>query len=91
MVPDTLKPWLAALMQVPSRLEISPWEVIHHQLLFVRGRLIAFRQYKKIKGDDIRTHRSLDKDAPVSRPVQRTGAISSHAILGGLHHHYVRI
>jgi len=50
MVPDTLKPWLAALMQVPSRLEISPWEVIHHQLLFVRGRLIAFRQYKKIKG-----------------------------------------
>ena len=41
--------------------------------------------------NDIRTHRSLDKDAPVSRPVQRTGAISSHAILGGLHHHYVRI
>jgi transposase InsO family protein len=39
----------------------------------------------------IRTHRSLDKDAPVSRPVQRTGIISSHAILGGLHHHYVRV
>src|SRR5680860_1214238 len=39
----------------------------------------------------IRTHQSLDKDAPVSRPVHRTGAISSHAILGGLHHHYVRI
>ena len=41
--------------------------------------------------NDIRTHRSLDKDAPVSRPVQRTGIISSHAILGGLHHHYVRV
>ena len=39
----------------------------------------------------IRTHRSLDKDAPVSRPVQRTGNINSHAILGGLHHHYVRV
>ena len=39
----------------------------------------------------IRTHRSLDKDAPVSRPVQRIGFISSHAILGGLHHHYVRV
>src|ERR1700674_3336368 len=39
----------------------------------------------------IRTHRSLDKDAPVSRPVQRTGIISSHAILGGLHHHYARV
>ena len=41
--------------------------------------------------NDIRTHRSLDKDAPVSRPVQRTGSINSHAILGGLHHQYVRV
>src|ERR1035438_8747193 len=41
--------------------------------------------------NDIRTHRSLDKDAPVSRSVQRTGIINSRPILGGLHHHYVRI
>jgi Integrase core domain len=39
---------------------------------------------------DIRTHRSLNKDAPVSRPVQRTGIVKSRPILGGLHHHYVR-
>ena len=39
----------------------------------------------------IRTHRSLHKDAPVSPPVQRSGIISSHAILGGFHHQYVRI
>jgi transposase InsO family protein len=39
----------------------------------------------------VRTHRSLNKDAPVSRPVQRSGFISSHAILGGLHHHYARV
>ena len=38
-----------------------------------------------------RTHRSLDKDAPFSRPVQRAGSIHSYAILGGLHHHYVRV
>jgi transposase InsO family protein len=38
-----------------------------------------------------RTHRSLDKDAPVSRPVQRIGRIVSHALIGGLHHQYVRI
>jgi transposase InsO family protein len=38
-----------------------------------------------------RTHRSLNKDAPASRPVQRTGVISSHAILGGLHHRYARV
>ena len=41
--------------------------------------------------NEMRTHRSLDKDSPVSRPVQRTGRIMSHAILGGLHHHYVRV
>src|SRR5664279_1384959 len=41
--------------------------------------------------NDIRTHRSLDKDAPVSRSVQRAGIISSHPILGGLHRHYVRV
>jgi transposase InsO family protein len=39
----------------------------------------------------IRTHRSLNKDAPISRPVQRTGVINSRAILGGLHHHYARV
>jgi Integrase core domain len=38
----------------------------------------------------IRTHRYLNKDAPVSRPVQRIGNIKSHAILVGLHHHYAR-
>jgi transposase InsO family protein len=39
----------------------------------------------------VRTHRSLNKDAPVFRPVQRTGSIKPFPILGGLHHHYVRI
>jgi transposase InsO family protein len=41
--------------------------------------------------NEIRTHRSLNKDAPVSRPVQRTGTIKSHPILGELHHRYVRV
>ena len=41
--------------------------------------------------NETRTHRSLDKDAPISRPVQRAGSIISHALLGGLHHHYVRV
>ena len=41
--------------------------------------------------NDIRTHRSLDKDAPVSRPIQRLGTISPNPVLGGLHHHYVRV
>ena len=39
--------------------------------------------------NNIRTHRSLDKEAPVPRPLQPTGSIKS--VLGGVHHHYVRI
>jgi transposase InsO family protein len=39
----------------------------------------------------VRTRRLLNKDAPVSRPVQRTGSIKWYSILGGLHHHYVRV
>jgi hypothetical protein len=35
--------------------------------------------------------RSLDKDAPASRPVQQAGNIKSRPILGGLHHLYVRV
>ena len=37
-----------------------------------------------------RTHLALDKDAPISRPVERNGVVRSRAILGGLHHHYAR-
>ena len=39
----------------------------------------------------IRSHRSLNRDAPVSRLVQRAGVIRSRAILGGLHHRYARV
>ena len=53
----------------------------------LRGILRTYADYC----NGVRTHRSLDKDAPVFRPVQRTGMISSRAILGGLHHHYARI
>src|SRR6476660_7359218 len=53
----------------------------------LRGMLQAYARYY----NDLRTHRSLDKDAPFSRPVQRTGSITSQALLGGLHHHYMRV
>ena len=39
----------------------------------------------------IRTHHSLNKDAPFTRPVQQIGRVIAHPILGGLHHQYVRI
>jgi transposase InsO family protein len=41
--------------------------------------------------NSVRTHRSLHKDTPISRPTHQAGMIRSHPILGGLHHHYVRM
>jgi transposase InsO family protein len=41
--------------------------------------------------NEIRTHRSLNDDAPLTRSVQGFGHIGSHAMVGGLHHQYVRI
>ena len=41
--------------------------------------------------NELRTHRSLDKDAPVHRAIQYAGRIISAPILGGLHHYYCRI
>jgi len=38
-----------------------------------------------------RTHLSLNKDAPTRRPVHTLGSIEARPVLGGLHHHYVRI
>src|SRR6266404_2761931 len=52
----------------------------------LRRNLISYAAYY----NSVRTHRSLHKDAPMSRPVQRTGVISSRATLGGFHHHYAR-
>src|SRR5215475_4410415 len=53
----------------------------------LRRVLRSYARYYK----EMRTHRSLDKDSPVSRSVQRIGCIISHALLGGLHHQYVRV
>src|SRR5467141_2643608 len=41
--------------------------------------------------NELRTHRSLDKDAPLHRAIQHVGSIMSHALIGGLHHHYIRV
>jgi transposase InsO family protein len=37
--------------------------------------------------NELRTHRSLDKDAPIHRAIQHVGRIVSAPVLGGLHHH----
>ncbi len=40
--------------------------------------------------NEVRTHLSLNKDAPIHRPIQRFGRIISVPVLGGLHHQYCR-
>jgi hypothetical protein len=41
--------------------------------------------------NEVRSHVSLGKDAPCTRPIERFGDIIAYPILGGLHHRYARI
>jgi transposase InsO family protein len=65
-------------------------ECVHHIIVLgethLRRVLKSYARYY----NETRTHLALDKDAPVHRPVQRTGVVMSFAILGGLHHQYAR-
>jgi transposase InsO family protein len=83
----------------------SPWQNAHHERLVgsirreslghlvvfgeahLRGVLKAYASYY----NEVRTHLSLDKNAPDPRCPQKLGRIASIAILGGLHHQYVRV
>jgi transposase InsO family protein len=53
----------------------------------LRHALLSYRKYY----NEVRTHLSLEKDAPVPRAIGAVGHILCHPILGGLHHQYVRI
>jgi transposase InsO family protein len=66
-------------------------ECLDHLVVLSEAHLRRILQAYARYYNKIRTHRSLDKDAPISRPVQRIGNITSHALLGGLHREYVRI
>jgi transposase InsO family protein len=66
-------------------------ECVDHFIIFGEAHLRRILRTYACYYNDIRTHQSLNKDAPASRPVQRTGVIRSRAMLGGLHHHYARV
>jgi transposase InsO family protein len=66
-------------------------ECLDHMIVFgqahLRRNLGKFAAYY----NESRIHRSLDKDAPFHRAIERVGAITSQPVLGGLHHQYCRI
>ena len=65
-------------------------ECLDHIIVLGEAHLRRILKSYALYYNETRTHLALDKDAPVSRPVQRTGVVRSLAILGGLHHHYAR-
>src|SRR6201998_3167539 len=66
-------------------------ECLDHVVVFgerhLRHVLLSYMNYH----NEIRTHLSLEKDAPVSRAVKLAGTILCRPVLGGLHHQSVRI
>jgi transposase InsO family protein len=66
-------------------------ECLDHLIIFgevhLRHVLRAYAEYY----NRTRSHLSLNKDAPLARPILREGRIRSIPHLGGLHHSYIRI
>jgi len=88
--------WAAANRAMAERLprkidRINPARVRGPYRRAGRGALVPRPKILGQYYNKVRTHRSLDKDTHISRPVLRAGSITSYALLGGLHHHYVRV
>src|SRR5262245_21294549 len=66
-------------------------ECIDHVIALGERHLRRILKSYAVYYNSARTHRSLNLDAPVTRPVQPIGRIMSQAMVGGLHHRYVRI
>jgi transposase InsO family protein len=66
-------------------------ECLDHMIVFGQARLRRILGAYAVYYNESRIHRSLNKDAPFHRAIERLGAITPHPILGGLHHQYCRI
>ena len=66
-------------------------ECTDHVIALGEGHLRRVLQSYARYYNESRTHRSLNKDAPVHRAIESLGAIISRPVLGGLHHQYFRI
>ena len=66
-------------------------ECLDHIIVFGKAHLRRIVGKYAVYYNESRIHRSLDKDAPFHRAIERVGAITSQPVLGGLHHQYCRI
>ncbi len=66
-------------------------ESLDHLIVFSEAHLRAVLKAYASYYNEVRTHLSLEKDAPDFRPTQKIGRIAVIPILGGLHHQYVRL
>ena len=66
-------------------------ECIDHVIVFGETHLRRMVSMYASYYNGTRTHLSLGKDAPISRPIPRLGRIIAEPMVGGLHHRYARI
>jgi transposase InsO family protein len=66
-------------------------ECLDHLLIFGEAHLRRTLKSYALYYNRARTHLSLEKDSPSSRPIERHGAIVKSPHLGGLHHEYRRM
>jgi transposase InsO family protein len=66
-------------------------QCLDHMIVFGEAHLRRILGRYAAYYNESRIHRSLCKDAPFRRAVERFGAITSQPVLGGLHHRYCRI
>jgi transposase InsO family protein len=66
-------------------------ECLDHTIVFGEAHLRRILNKYVVYYNKSRIHRSLDKDSPFHRAVERLGVITSQSVLGGLHHQYCRI
>jgi transposase InsO family protein len=66
-------------------------ECVDHILVLGEAHLRRMLRSYACYYNERRVHRSLNKDAPFHRAIERLGAVTSTPVLGGLHHQYCRI
>ena len=66
-------------------------ECLDHVVVFGEQHLRRILKSYATYYNEVRTHLSLTKDAPIPRPSQGIGRVVSLPFLGGLHHRYVRV